>query len=127
VIRFWCSERLRRSAKKSRHRVAEQCSAVLKVLALSPTYGPIVAGHAPLRKMRVAIPSAGFGKSGGYRMIYREAMLDEARHVLLLRIYFKGDREDLEPAEYEEARAEADEVLKDVLAHDFGDVDPPGR
>jgi hypothetical protein len=125
VIRFWCSERLRRAAKKSRHRVVEQCESVLRVLALHPTYGPIVAGHAPLRKMRIAIPSAAFGKRGGYRMIYREAMLDQARHVLLLRVYYKGDRDDLDPDGYREAWQEAEDVLQDVLSHDFLDVDPP--
>lgn len=104
-----------------------ECNTVLKVLAARPEYGDVVRGYPPLRKMRVSIPKAGFGKSGGYRLIYSEAMVDEVRHVLLLRLYFKGDRTDLDSEEYNTAHGEARSVLADVLAHDFRDLDVPGE
>ena len=125
MIRAWCSPQVRRAAKKSKHAVGEECETVLRVLALHRGYGDSVPGHPSLRKMRVALPGAGIGKSGGYRLVYREADVDQARHVLLLRLYFKGDQEDLGAGEYRAAREESQDVLADVLAHEFRDVDPP--
>ena len=81
-VRFHCSVRALRSAKKSRHDVRSCCDAVKTVLAINPEYGAPVSGHASLRKMRVQLPKARLGKRGGYWCIYRKAHIDTWPHRL---------------------------------------------
>jgi hypothetical protein len=63
------------------------------------------------------------GKSGGYRCIYRKALIDEIEYVVFLAVYFKGKVEDLTEDQYKTLEAEAEEVLKDPLG--FVWEDPP--
>ena len=70
-----------------------------RVLAINPAFGVVVKGHAALRKMRVAAPGLTTGKSGGYRLTYATARVDESWDCALLALYFKGDREDLEASD----------------------------
>lgn len=91
------------------------------VLALHPDYGVVVKGHAPLRKMRVAAPGLTAGKSGGYRLIYATARVDECQHFVLLALYYKGDREDLEPSDYKALKVEASAILGNVIDHSWID------
>lgn len=74
--------------------------------------------------MRVQVPEARIGKSGGYRCIYRKARIDEIDYVVFLEIYFKGDVEDLTGDAYTVllAEAEAEAVLGDPLAADWEDA-----
>jgi hypothetical protein len=72
--------------------------------------------------MRVQVPAARLGKSGGYRCIYRKAHIDEIEYVVFLEIYFKGDQADLSPSAYDLLRDEAESVLRDPLEVDWEDA-----
>lgn len=123
-IKFHCTRHLRRSARRSKHHVLTICDTVKKVLTLNPEHGVIVSGTSPLRKMRVAIPRLNFGKSGGYRLIYRAHTIDEVLHIILLEIYFKGEREDLDVQTYRRLLNESDNIISDPLAYSWEDAPP---
>jgi hypothetical protein len=110
---------VQRAAKKSKHRVDDACSTVCAVLALNPHYGLVVKGHPALRKMRVKAPRLTAGKSGGYRLIYATAFVDECHHFALLALYYKGDREDLDPDDYSELKSEAAAILGNVIDYSW--------
>jgi hypothetical protein len=65
--------------------------------------------------MRVKAPGMASGKSGGYRLIYSTAIVDECHHIALLALYYKGEREDLDADEYGELRSESGVILKNVI------------
>ncbi len=113
--RVRCTSRLQRAARKSKHRIEDACSNVCSVLALNPQYGVVTKGHPTLRKMRVKAPGLTAGKSGGYRLIYATAFVDECHHFVLLELYYKGEREDLEPSDYNRLKVEAAAILGSVL------------
>ena len=75
--------------------------------------------------MRVAVPSCSLGKSGGYRVIYSAAAIDEMTHVVFLATYFKGDFEDLTITQYDDLLAESEQILGDPLSYDWEDFPPP--
>jgi len=114
-----CASGMQRVARKSRHRVADACDRVCAVLALNPEYGVVVKGHSSLRKMRVKAPGLTTGKSGGYRLIYSTAIVDESCYVALLALYYKGDQEDLSSDQYGDLEVEARRVLGNVIAHEW--------
>lgn len=95
--------------------MGEACSTVCAVLALNPQYGMVVKGHSALRKMRVKAPGLTSGKSGGYRLIYATAFVDECHHFALLALYYKGEREDLDPDDYIALKSEAGAILGNVI------------
>lgn len=122
-IRFHWTRRVRRHLKSAKHDVRGQCDTVKQLLSINPEYGQPVKGHGHLRKMRIHVPTARMGKSGGYRCIYRKALIDEIEYVVFLAVYFKGKVEDLTEDQYKTLEAEAEEVLKDPLG--FVWEDPP--
>jgi hypothetical protein len=63
-----------------------------------PTRAPVVPGGGGARKIRLADPASGKGKSGGFRVLY--AFLPEYGIVLLIAAWPKSEREDLEPRDY---------------------------
>lgn len=79
----------------------------------------MVKGHAALRKMRVKAPGLTVGKSGGYRLIYATALVDECHHFVLLALYHKGERDDLDPEDYSRLRSEAALILGNVIDHSW--------
>jgi hypothetical protein len=119
IARVHCTAAVERAARKSKHRIADACSTVCRVLALRSDYGLVVKGHAPLRKMRVAAPGLTIGKSGGYRLIYATACVDECQHFVLLALYYKGDRDDLDPSSYKALVAEAATILSNVIDYSW--------
>jgi len=125
TVRFHCSKRAARSARKAAHDLRECCDTIRTVLALNPLYGVRVARHPHLRKMRVHIPRARIGKRGGYRCIYRTAHIDEIEYVVFLEVYAKNAISDLSDDGYRVLAAEADAILRDPLAFDWDD--PPRR
>lgn len=110
-----CTGRLQRAARKSKHRIGDACSVVCSILELNPQYGVVTPGHPTLRKMRVKAPGLTVGKSGGYRLIYSTAIVDECQHFVLLEIFYKGDREDLDPSDYTKLKTEAALILGNVI------------
>ena len=65
--------------------------------------------------MRVKAPGLTAGKSGGYRLIYATAFVDECHHLAPLALYYKGEHEDLDPDDYSRLRAEAGAILGNVI------------
>ena len=66
--------------------------------------------------MRLMVPGLNCGKSGGYRVIYRAGIVDEAWHIIFLSTYFKGGREDLAKSEYKDLLQESENILKDSMS-----------
>jgi mRNA-degrading endonuclease RelE of RelBE toxin-antitoxin system len=124
VIRLLCSPRVIKAAKKSKHGVGDQCRNVKLVLHKNPEFGQVVARHPPIRKMRVRVPGLAKGKRGGYRLTYQAREVDETMHIVLLDLYYKGDRDDLSDADYKAASQYAAKVLGDVMAYGFEDFTP---
>lgn len=120
--KFHLAHRFSRSVKKSKHQVSSQVDTIIKVLALYPERGPPIPGHSKLRKMRINIPKLNLGKSGGYRLIYRQAIVDEIRYISLLEIYFKGDSEDLSRTEYDTILTESTFILENPLDFEWKDT-----
>lgn len=69
--------------------------------------------------MRVKAPGLTAGKSGGYRLIYATAFVDECRHFALLALYYKGESEDLDPDDYGGLKSEAGTILGNVLDYSW--------
>jgi hypothetical protein len=121
TARYHCDRGGRKRAKKAKHGVLNTCTEVMQVLSLNPAYGQLVPGTKGLRKMRLRVPGLNVGKSGGYRLIYCTDIVDEVPHIVLLETYFKGDKEDLTKAAYDELSAVAEEILSDPLNYDWED------
>jgi len=113
--RFHLSRRAERSANNSKHNVLSELGTVKKILMLNPDYGVPVSGFGALRKMRVAVPKYNMGKSSGYRLVYRKAVVEEVVFIALLELYFKGDRADLSQSEYQVILEESEVLLNSLL------------
>jgi mRNA-degrading endonuclease RelE of RelBE toxin-antitoxin system len=120
--KFHLSARFKRSIKKSKHHIGTQIDTLLKILTLTPERGLSIPGHSKLRKMRVNIPKLSLGKSGGYRLIYRQAKVDEIRYISMLEVYYKGDCEDLSKSEYQTLLSESDDILANYLDYEWRDA-----
>jgi hypothetical protein len=59
----------------------------------NPKRGPVVEGTAGVRKARVADPTRGKGKSGGFRYLYY--YIEKDGQVFLLMIFSKNEQADL--------------------------------
>jgi len=120
-IRFYCTLGFKRVAGKSSHDVNRYCDDVRRVLALNPRYGVQIPGHSALRKMRMPVPHCKMGKSQGYRIIYRAELINEAMHVIMLAIYYKGRKKDLTAAEYDKIQVESTDIVSDTLSYEWAD------
>ena len=120
--RFHCSHAARRSAKKSKHKILACCKTLQQVLALNPDYGVAIPRYRGLRKMRLMVPGLNAGKRGGYRLIYRAAMIDEVWHIIFLRAYFKGDAADLSHDEYRVLEDESEAILSASIKYEWGNA-----
>jgi mRNA-degrading endonuclease RelE of RelBE toxin-antitoxin system len=118
-VRFFYSHSARKSIKKAKHDLRSSCETVKSVLALNPAYGVEIPKRNGLRKMRLAVRALNCGKSGGYRLIYRAVMIDEAWHIVFLRAFFKGDMEDLSHADYDVLEDESEEILSSTIDYDW--------
>jgi hypothetical protein len=123
-FKFLLTGKAKRDCKKAKHDVGQELEeTVRKVLVLTPEYGDAITSFGVLRKMRVAMPSQGFGKSSGYRLIYTTQIIDETRYFIFLRVYFKSDVEDLSRGEYQELVKLRSEILENWLDYDWEDFD----
>lgn len=52
-------------------------------------------------------------------MIYATACVDECQHFVLLALYYKGEREDLDPSAYKVLVTEAATILSSVIDHSW--------
>ena len=73
----------------------EEREAFIDWIAANPFFGDVIPGADGARKIRWA--RAGCGKSGGARVIYFN--LNEDEIVLLLTVYAKAERTNMNPAE----------------------------
>lgn len=69
--------------------------------------------------MRLMVPGLNAGKRGGYRLIYRAAMIDEVWHIVFLRAYFKGDAENLTHDEYQILEDESEAILSSPIKYEW--------
>lgn len=116
-IRFHLSHRFYRSVKCSKHNLSVAIDTIQKVLILQPDRGVPIPGHSKLRKVRVGVP--GIGKSGGYRLIYRQALIEETIYISLLEIFFKSESADLSKKEYDTLLSESNNILENHLRFDW--------
>ena len=72
--------------------------------------------------MRLMVPGLNAGKRGGYRLIYRAAMIDEVWHIVFLRAYFKGETADLSYDEYRVLEDESEAILASPLDYEWEDA-----
>ena len=119
TVRFFYSRSAKRSIKKAKHDLLECCEPIKSVLALNPTFGVEIPKRSGLRKMRLAVRGLNCGKSGGYRLIYRAVMIDEVWHIVFLRVFFKGDIEDLSHDDYYVLENESEEILSSTLDYEW--------
>ena len=123
-FRFFLTDKIKRDCKKAKHNISEELSDIVrKVLVLTPERGEAISGFGILRKMRVAIPNQGFGKSSGYRLIYTTQIIDEIRYFIFLRAYFKSDIEDLTRIEYQELVKLSKAIFDNWLDYKWEDFD----
>jgi hypothetical protein len=59
----------------------------------NPERGPVIEGTAGVRKARVADPTRGKGKSGGFR--YKHYYIEQDGQIFLLMIFSKSEQADL--------------------------------
>ncbi len=123
-FKFLLTDKAKRDCKKAKHDIDQELNnTVRKVLVITPEYGESISGFGMLRKMRVAIPSQGFGKSSGYRLIYSTQVIDETRYFVFLRVYFKSDMEDLTRLEYQDLVKLSKDIIANWLDYTWEDFD----
>lgn len=113
-FRFYCAKPAQKAVKKSNHRLGDTCGDLKTVLMLNPKYGESIGRD--LRKMRIKVPALNVGKSGGYRLIYRERIQDESHHIVFLWAFFKGDQESTTESQEKELFKLSEEILNDPLS-----------
>jgi hypothetical protein len=86
----------------------DQQDALIDLIAYEPTCGDLIPGTGGLRKLRVG--RSGQGKRGGARVVYY--FHDDAVPILLLAIYAKNDKGDLNARERREFAA----LVKEIVA-----------
>ena len=124
ALKFLATDKVKRACRKAKHGIGKELdSTVRKVLVFNPEYGVPIPRFGSLRKMRVAIPDQGFGKRGGYRLIYRTQIVDETRYFVFLSVYFKSDTEDLSRDEYQELINLSQDILENWLDFTWDDFD----
>jgi len=79
-----------------------------KDLASEPLQGAVLRGCGGFRKVRMAFPSAGIGKSGGARVIY--LYIPEKQEIHLITVYGKSSKESLTQAEQNALRKIAQQI-----------------
>jgi len=89
----------------------ELLSSIQKDLDSKPERGPTVPGLGGVRKARVANPSRGKGKRGGYRYLY--LYLQQKQHIHLLILLDKNEQEDASEDQRRQIREWVAQVKKD--------------
>jgi len=77
----------------ARDRADEVLLKIQSDLLENPERGPVIQGTAGVRKARVADPTRGKGKSGGFRYMYY--YIERDGQVFLLMIFSKNEQADL--------------------------------
>ncbi|HEY2547859.1 MAG TPA: type II toxin-antitoxin system RelE/ParE family toxin [Candidatus Acidoferrum sp.] len=89
----------------------EVLSSIQTDLDSKPERGAMVPGLGGVRKARVANPSRGKGKRGGYRYLY--LYLEQRQHVHLLVLLDKNEQEDASEEQRRQIREWVAQVKKD--------------
>ena len=76
-----------------------------------PVRGTLVPGLAGVRKARIANPSRGKGKRGGYRYLYLH--LEKKQHIHLLMLLDKNEQEDASEEQGKQIREWVRQLKKD--------------
>jgi hypothetical protein len=83
-------------------------------LMANPEDGDVVPGCGGLRKSRVGDAGRGKGKRGGARVVYLH--VPEAGRFLMLVVYGKGERDDLDADEKRHLKSLADDYKREAVA-----------
>lgn len=111
-MRLFKSETFSKSLKKcKKHNLTLAISNVKKLLKIDPEYGAAIPGHSKLRKVRATATNLNIGKRSGYRVIYRKTEIDDIIHLILLDVYFKGDKSDLSREEYSNLLIDSENII----------------
>ena len=89
----------------------EVLNAIQSDLAQNPDRGAMVRGLAGVRKARIANPSRGKGKRGGYRYLYLH--LESRQHIHLLILLDKNEQEDASEEQRKQIRDWVRQVKQD--------------
>lgn len=81
-------------------------------LLRNPDVGSVIPGTGGLRKARIADPSRGKGKRGGYRVIYFD--LPRVERTYLLALYDKDEKADISADEKRILRALVNELKREA-------------
>ena len=81
-------------------------------LVSEPEQGALLRGTGGFRKARMAFPSAGVGKSGGARVVY--LYLAEQQIIILVTLYAKARKADLNRGEENELRKISAEIRRSL-------------
>ena len=81
-------------------------------LLRNPEIGSVTQGTGGLRKARIADPSRGKGKRGGYRVIYLD--LPRVERTYLLALYDKGEKDDISADEKRILRGLVEELKREA-------------
>lgn len=74
--------------------------------------GRVIQGTGGLRKLRIADPSRGKGKKGGYRVIYLD--LPDVERTYLLALYDKDEKDDISQEEKRVLRSLVEKLKKEA-------------
>jgi hypothetical protein len=101
--------------RKLHHLAAKGADDVLRAiqedLQRKPDRGAIVPGLGGVRKARIANPSRGKGKRGGYRYLY--LYLELRHHIHLLFLLDKNEQEDASEEQRAQMKAWAAQIKRD--------------
>ena len=92
----------------------EDYAAFQRELQADPDLGDVIRGTGGFRKIRMAFPSVGIGKSGGARVIYLP--IKELQTIILVTIYAKAKKSDLSRSEENELRLLATQIRSSLGA-----------
>jgi hypothetical protein len=107
MVEVKATPKFMRLAKKSM--TDEAIQKLIDLLAIDPEKGALIAGTGGIRKIRCATGKGG-GKRGGVRVLY---YYDGEQIVLLVTLFKKADKENIDASEKEELRKLINELFGD--------------
>ena len=94
----------RRLDKLAKDNAADVLMGIENDLIWNPEKGALIQGTGGVRKARVADPSRGKGKRGGFRYMYY--YIEQDHQILLLMLFSKNEQDDLSRAQKQWLRKE---------------------
>ena len=116
TIPLWSSSKSRSFSRKLHQVTGDAADQILRTIQRElhrrPDRGAIVPGLGGIRKARLANPTRGKGKRGGYRYLY--LYLEKRQHIHLLLLLDKNEQEDANEAQRRQMREWVAQVNKET-------------